>query len=75
MFMKGFRSFTQIVLSSVLLSLLVTLTAHAEIIQKQIIAKTLKTSESIRKAAKTLGVSHTTLLNKLKKHKITMEKN
>ncbi|MCP4109019.1 MAG: Fis family transcriptional regulator [Desulfobacteraceae bacterium] len=38
--------------------------------EKQIIAKTLKTSESIRKAAKTLGVSHTTLLNKLKKHKI-----
>lgn len=41
--------------------------------EKQIITETLKTSESIRKAAKALGVSHTTLLNKLKKHKIIVE--
>lgn len=38
--------------------------------EKEIIGKTLKKHESIRKAAKALGVSHTTLMNKLKKHKM-----
>lgn len=40
--------------------------------EKQIISETLKTSKSIRKAARTLGISHTALLNKLKKHDITI---
>lgn len=41
--------------------------------ERQIITEALKTSKSIRKAAKALGVSHTTLLNKMKKHKVTVE--
>jgi transcriptional regulator of aroF, aroG, tyrA and aromatic amino acid transport len=39
--------------------------------EKQIITETLETSESIRKAAKELGISHTTLLNKIKKHRLS----
>ncbi|MCF6179327.1 MAG: sigma 54-interacting transcriptional regulator [Geopsychrobacter sp.] len=38
--------------------------------EKQILANALKQSHSKRQAAKLLGISHTTLLNKLKKHKI-----
>ncbi len=42
--------------------------------EKQIINQTLQASLSIRKAAKKLGVSHTTLLNKMKKHHIRQQK-
>ncbi|NTU47743.1 MAG: sigma 54-interacting transcriptional regulator [Syntrophobacteraceae bacterium] len=42
--------------------------------EKQILSKTLEGSESIRKAAKSLGMSHTALLNKVKKHRINMER-
>lgn len=41
--------------------------------EKQIITEALGRSGSIRKVARHLGVSHTTLLNKMKKHRITME--
>lgn len=41
--------------------------AHVE---KQIITQKLRRSKSIRTAAKALGVSHTTLINKIKKHRI-----
>ena len=41
--------------------------------EKQIITEALGKSRSIRKVAKLLGVSHTTLLNKMKKHGMTME--
>ena len=42
--------------------------------ERQIISETMEGAESIRKAAKLLEVSHTTLLNKIKKHRIEMEK-
>lgn len=42
--------------------------------EKQIITRAIAKSESIRKTAKALGVSHTTLMNKLKKHNIKMER-
>ena len=43
--------------------------------EKQIVMEALQTSRSIREAARRLGVSHTALLNKLKKwkHKEPME--
>ncbi|MCG6537414.1 MAG: hypothetical protein L7F78_22560, partial [Syntrophales bacterium LBB04] len=41
--------------------------------EKQIIRRALEKADSVRKAAKSLGLSHTALLNKLKKHKIVME--
>jgi PAS domain S-box-containing protein/TyrR family helix-turn-helix protein len=44
-----------------------------DLYEKQIIGQALAKSDSIRKTAKSLGVSHTALLNKLKKHKIVME--
>ena len=37
--------------------------------EKQIVMETLQASRSIREAARRLGVSHTALLNKLKKWK------
>ena len=46
-------------------------TALAEY-EKNIIVETLEKSSSIRKAAQTLGVSHTALLNKIKKYQIEM---
>ncbi len=51
-----------------------SLRANLDHYEKQIISETLKTSRSIRKAAKILGISHTALLNKLKKHNMTMRK-
>ena len=41
----------------------------------QIINDTLAVSRSIRAAARQLGISHTALLNKLKKYRIRMETN
>ncbi len=41
----------------------------------QVISETMKTAGSIRQAAQTLGVSHTTLLNKFKKHQFKVERN
>jgi transcriptional regulator of aroF, aroG, tyrA and aromatic amino acid transport len=38
--------------------------------EKDIISETLKNSGSIRQAARALGVSHTALLNKLRKHRL-----
>ena len=38
--------------------------------EKQIVMETLQASRSIREAARRLGVSHTALLNKLKKWKL-----
>ena len=49
-----------------------SLPALLGIYEKQIINEVLESSESIRKAAKVLGISHTALLNKLKKYQISM---
>ena len=38
--------------------------------EKQIIARVLKESKSIREAARILGISHTALMNKIKKHQM-----
>ncbi|HSQ33782.1 MAG TPA: sigma 54-interacting transcriptional regulator [Peptostreptococcaceae bacterium] len=48
----------------------VNLQKAVENVEKNIINKTLSTSDSIRKAAKKLGISHTALINKIKKHNI-----
>jgi len=40
--------------------------------EKRILAETLEGSRSIRQAAKELGISHTTLLAKMKRHEISM---
>jgi len=40
------------------------------IVEKQVIAQALHKSGSIRKAAKSLGVSHTTIMNKIKRYQI-----
>jgi transcriptional regulator of aroF, aroG, tyrA and aromatic amino acid transport len=47
--------------------------ALLDLYEKQTIRQALGMSGSIRKAAKCLGVSHTTLLHKLRKHKIAVE--
>lgn len=47
-----------------------TLSQAVEDVEKELIIKTLNKSGSIRQAAKKLGVSHTTILNKLKKYNI-----
>jgi transcriptional regulator of aroF, aroG, tyrA and aromatic amino acid transport len=44
-------------------------------VEKSCIIAALDAAPSIRSAAKTLAVSHTTLLNKIKRHKIRMAKN
>jgi len=44
-------------------------------IEKIIITQALNRSSSIRAAARTLGISHTALLNKLRKHRIGVETN
>lgn len=41
--------------------------------EKQILVEALGESKSIRKVARLLGVSHTTLLNKMKKHGLSLE--
>ena len=41
-----------------------------EACEKQAIVTALKKNKSLRKTAKELGVSHTTLINKIMKHKI-----
>ena len=43
-------------------------------VEKAHISAALKSTPSIRSAAKALGVSHTTLLNKIKKHRIRLAK-
>ncbi len=45
-----------------------------DLYEKQIIHQALEKSDSQRKAAKSLGMSHTALLNKVKKHKIVVER-
>jgi len=42
-----------------------------EICEKQAIATALKKNKSLRKTAKELGVSHTTIINKIMKYKIS----
>ena len=49
-----------------------TLPAMMKQYEKQLIESHIKTGESIRKTARSLGISHTALLNKLKKHDIKM---
>lgn len=55
---------------SMLLSEDLTLDEIVCICEKQAIAEALKKSGSLRKAAKRLGVSHTTIMNKVKKYNI-----
>jgi transcriptional regulator of aroF, aroG, tyrA and aromatic amino acid transport len=50
-----------------------SLQALLDLYEKQIICESLESFESIRKAAKSLSISHTALLNKLKKHNLRME--
>lgn len=47
-----------------------TLSEMVEATEKSVILKTLKKYKTIRKSAKILGVSHTTLVNKIKKYNI-----
>lgn len=46
-----------------------TLSEIFNLVEKEILSTTLKNYQSIRKAAKALGVSHTTVINKIKKLK------
>ncbi len=50
------------------------LSASVSQVEKSCITAALAAAPSIRSAARTLAVSHTTLLNKIRKHKIRMEK-
>jgi transcriptional regulator of aroF, aroG, tyrA and aromatic amino acid transport len=50
------------------------LSASVAKVEKSCITAALAAAPSIRSAAKTLGMSHTTLLNKIKKHNIRKEK-
>jgi TyrR family helix-turn-helix protein len=50
-----------------------TLPQQVDSFEKQILAQRLQASGSIREAARSLGVSHTTLLNKIKKHGLQLE--
>lgn len=52
-----------------------TLAAIINKVEKQVIEQALENNGSIRKAAKALGVSHTTIMNKVKKHKINLGNN
>jgi TyrR family helix-turn-helix protein len=49
-----------------------SLKARLDAYERRIIVETLGTSKSIRESARKLGVSHTTLLNRLRKHQISM---
>lgn len=51
-----------------------TLQALLDGYEKQLITETLQRSASVRQAARTLNISHTALLNKLKKHRLQIEK-
>jgi len=42
--------------------------------ERKIVEETLKNAASVRKAARSLGISHTALLNKMKKYGIGMGK-
>jgi transcriptional regulator of aroF, aroG, tyrA and aromatic amino acid transport len=42
--------------------------------ERRIVEETLNNAKSIRKAARSLGISHTALLNKMKKYGIVMGK-
>ncbi len=46
------------------------LTDRLDALERKIIVETLKASKSIRQAASRLGISHTTLRNKIKKHRL-----
>ncbi|MBZ4687550.1 MAG: transcriptional regulator of aroF, aroG, tyrA and aromatic amino acid transport [Clostridiales bacterium] len=52
-----------------------TLAAIINKVEKQVIEQALENNGSIRKAAKALGVSHTTIMNKVKKHKTNLGNN
>jgi len=47
-----------------------TLAEIVDKVEKQVVARALENMGSIRKAAAALGVSHTTIMNKIKKHNI-----
>jgi PAS domain S-box-containing protein/TyrR family helix-turn-helix protein len=49
-----------------------SLRARLDAYEKRIIVETLGTSKSIRQSAKKLGVSHTALLNRIRKYQISM---
>jgi transcriptional regulator of aroF, aroG, tyrA and aromatic amino acid transport len=51
-----------------------SLTESIENLEKRIILESLKTSNSIRQAAKNLGVTHTLLINRMKKYEIDRDK-
>ena len=51
-----------------------TLPQQVDGFERQILAQRLQSSGSIREAARSLGVSHTTLLNKIKKHGLQLER-
>jgi transcriptional regulator of aroF, aroG, tyrA and aromatic amino acid transport len=46
------------------------LIGQLDALERQIIVKALKSARSIRQAAARLGISHTTLRNKIKKHRL-----
>lgn len=47
-----------------------SLSDQLDTLERQIVAHALKSARSIRQAATILGVSHTTLRNKIKKHRL-----
>jgi len=51
-----------------------SLAQQVDAFERQVIARRLREATSIREAARSLGVSHTTLLNKMKKLGLAMER-
>jgi transcriptional regulator of aroF, aroG, tyrA and aromatic amino acid transport len=47
-----------------------SLTRQLDVLERQIVVNALRSTKSIRQAAGRLGVSHTTLRNKIKKHRL-----
>lgn len=47
-----------------------TLTRRLDALELRIVVNTLKSARSIRQVAGRLGISHTTLRNKIKKHRL-----
>jgi transcriptional regulator of aroF, aroG, tyrA and aromatic amino acid transport len=50
------------------------LNEQVDAFERQLVAQRLQQAASIREAARSLGVSHTTLLNKIKKHALRLER-
>ena len=46
------------------------LSSHLDALERRIVADALRSARSIRQAAIRLGVSHTTLRNKIRKHRL-----